>query len=57
MGKQQSRMIKAMKGWNEALTSYSQQPSGMFGRVAVIRSGNVSLNSEEIDLEFVVPFD
>lgn len=57
MNKHTSRLIKAMKGFDEGLTSYSQSPRGMFGRVAIVRCGNVTLNSEELDIEFVVPFD
>lgn len=57
MANHQSRLIKAMKGWQDGLTSYSQQPNGLFGRVAIVRSGNVQLNSEEIDIEFDVSFD
>ena len=57
MGEHVSRIIKAMRGWDEGLSSYSQQPSGMFGRVAIVKCGNVVLNSEDLDLEFVVPFD
>ena len=57
LSKHVSRLVKAFKGFDDALTSYSNQPQGMFGRVAVIRSGNVTLKSEELDIEFVVPFD
>jgi hypothetical protein len=57
MSKNSSRMIKAFEGWKEGLKSYSQPPSGMFGRVAIIETGGVKLNSEELDLEYTVPFD
>lgn len=46
-----------MQGFQEGLKPYSTQPSGLFGRVAIVRSGNVTLNSEELDIEFTVPFD
>lgn len=46
-----------MQGWKEGLETYSKPPEGMFGRVAIIKSGGVTLNSEELDFEFEVPFD
>ncbi len=57
MGKHESRLIKAMQGWSEGLKPYSDAPKGMFGRVAIVKSNGVTLNSEELDIEFVVPFD
>lgn len=44
------------KGLNE-LESYEDIPNGMFNSKAIIRSGNVTLNSDELDFEFTVPFD
>ena len=55
--KNQSKLIKAMDGWNEALEMELIPPDGMFGRVAVIESGGVTLDSDELDIEFTVPFD
>lgn len=52
-----SKLIKAMKGWNPALSGYTEQPKGLFGRVAVIQSWAVTINSDEFDFEFTVPFD
>jgi len=52
-----SRLIKAMQGWKEGLETYSEPPEGMFGRIAIIKSSGVTLNSEELDIEFNVPFD
>lgn len=52
-----SKLIKAMKGWNEALKSYSDPPKGVFGRKAIIESWAVTLNSDELDFEFEVNFD
>ena len=57
MGKHESRLIKALEGLQDGLKPYSNIPEGMFGRVAIIKSGNVTLNSESLDLEFVCPFD
>lgn len=57
MSKHESRLIKAMKGWNEGLKPYSSVPKGMFGRVAIIKSGGVTINSNALDVEFTVPFD
>lgn len=46
-----------MKGWNKALNMFSNTPKGMFGRVAIIQSGGVTISSESLDVEFEVPFD
>ena len=53
----QSKLVKAMKGWNEALQPYSKLPEGMFGRKVTIKTWLVTLNSNELDFEFNVPFD
>ncbi len=46
-----------MKGWKEGLQYFTDPPKGMFGRVAIIETGGVTLKSEELDFEFTVPFD
>ena len=57
MSKNSSRLVKAMQGWREGLTTYSDIPDGMFWRKAKIICGGVTLDSEELDIEFGVPFD
>lgn len=57
MSKHNSRMVKAFQGWSDSLESYSQPPKWVFGRVAIIESGSVTLKSEELDLEYEIPFD
>lgn len=52
-----SKLIKAFEGLQEGLKPYSNPPNGMFGRVAIIESNGIRINSEEIDLEYDVPFD
>ncbi len=56
-----SSLIKAMDMWNDPLgTADLEQPlqnESLFGRIAFIESGGVRLDSKELDLEFVVPFD
>jgi hypothetical protein len=52
-----SHLVKAMQGWKEGLQYFTDPPKGMFGRVARIESGGVTLKSEELDFEFTVPFD
>lgn len=52
-----SRLIKATKGWSEELKGYSLEPEGVFGSVAVVRCGDVTIKSSELDIEFEVPFD
>lgn len=57
MKKHTTRLIKAAKGWNDALKSYTELPKGVFGRVAIIESWAVKIKSEDYDLEFEVNFD
>lgn len=57
MNKAQSGIAIAMKEWNKSLKSFSDPPKGVFGRVAIIKSGNVTINSNELDCEFTVEFD
>lgn len=52
-----SSVIKAVGKWGEYLKSFSVEPEGVFGSVAIIKSGNVTIKSAELDLEFTVPFD
>ncbi len=54
--KNASRLATAMKGWNSSV--YKQKPDGVFGAIAIIRRGDsVKISSEELDIEFTVPFD
>lgn len=57
MSHNSSRLLKAMKGWSTALNSYSDAPKGLFGRKAIIESWAVTIDSDELDFEFEVPFD
>lgn len=57
MSKNVSRLVKAFEGFKEGLTSFSQPPEGMFGRLAIIESGNVKISSDDLDFEFTVEFD
>lgn len=52
-----SRLIKATKEWSNSLKSFSIEPKGVFGRVAIVKCGKVKIKSSELDLEFKVPFD
>ena len=49
-----SVLVKAFESWK---TPFDTKPDGVFGSRATIRSGNVTISSEVLDLEFVVPFD
>lgn len=49
-----SALVKAFEQWT---TPYDIRPDGVFGSVAMIRSGDVTLSSETLDVEFTVPFD
>ena len=49
-----SALIKAMDTWKEP---FEIRPEGVFGSVAVVRTGGVTINSETLDIDFVIPFD
>lgn len=49
-----SALVKAFEQWE---TPYDIRPDGVFGSVATIISGDVTLSSETLDVEFTVPFD
>lgn len=57
MSKHTTKLVKAMRGWSTALNSYSNVPKGLFGRKAIITSWAVTIDSDELDFEFEVPFD
>ena len=52
-----SRLVKAMEDINNLPDSYIKKPDGVFGAVAKVICGNVTINSDDLDLEFTVPFD
>lgn len=49
-----SALVKAVETWKEP---QDIRPDGVFGSVAIIRSGQVTIPSETLDVEFSVPFD
>ena len=49
-----SALVKAFESWK---TPFDTKPDGVFGSVAVVKSGQVTVSSEKLDLEFTVPFD
>lgn len=52
--KLQSALVKAFESWK---TPYDISPAGVFGSMATVKCGNVTISSETLDLEFTVPFD
>ena len=52
-----SRMVEAMKNWDIVPSGKVEAPSGVFGRKVIIKSGDVKIDSDELDCEFSVPFD
>lgn len=48
-----SALVKAFETWK---TPFDIRPEGVFGSVATIKSGDVTISSEQLDLEFQVPF-
>ena len=55
--KVKSQLIKAMRGWTEPLEGFEQAPKGVFGSIATVKCGNVSIDSKKLDLDFEVNFD
>ena len=52
-----SSMMEAMKGWETALSPSIEKPKGQFGRVVKISTNRGLTITNELDLEFEVPFD
>lgn len=48
-----SKMITAMR----EMTSEPEDASGLFGRVVSVQTPSLTLNGEELDIEFDIPFD
>lgn len=53
----QSMLVKATKDWSKDLKTFSIEPKGVFGSTAIVKCGNVTIKSENLDIEFTVPFD
>lgn len=49
-----SALVMALDEWK---TPYDIKPEGVFGSMAIVRCGDVTISSETLDVEFVVPFD
>lgn len=49
-----SALVKAFETWK---TPYDIRPEGVFGSIAIVKTGPVTISSETLDVEFVVPFD
>lgn len=52
-----SRVITAFDALKDLSESYITKPDGVFGAVAKVKCGGVTIDSEELDVEFSVPFD
>lgn len=52
--KLRSALVKAVDAWT---TPYDLEPDGVFGSIATVKSGQVTISSETLDVEFYVPFD
>ena len=50
-----SKLIKAMQEWTKE--SYIEKPKGVFGSKVIIKCNEAVVNSDELDIEFQVPFD
>ena len=54
--KHRSRLVTSMQLLDSIGDEYIK-PSGVWGAVAVIKCGDVTIKSEELDFEFEIPFD
>lgn len=52
-----SSMIEAMRGWETSLSTSIKKPTGQFGRVVKITTSSGLTLTNDLDLEFDVPFD
>lgn len=50
-----SKLIKAMQGWDTEF--YTDPPKGVFGSTATINCNGTIIKSDELDIEFTIPFD
>lgn len=57
MNSKVSKMAKAMQGWTDNVNATKDMPKGTFGRVAIVESGGIKINSADLDMEFNIPFD
>ena len=48
-----SHIVSIIETGLNGLESYEDIPNGMFGSKAVIKSGNVTLNSDDLDFEWI----
>ena len=51
-----SRLITAAQSIKN-LEDYSEKPKGVWGCKAIIKCGNITIDSSELDVEFTIPFD
>lgn len=50
-------MAVAMQGWDQALTAPVVRPGGLFGQRVLIQTPTVTIDSQQLDCEFHIPFD
>lgn len=55
--KHESRLIKAFEDLKNLPDSFSKKPDGVFGFTATVKCGNVTIKTDELDIEFSIPFD
>lgn len=53
--KNASRLIKAMSGWGDNF--YTNPPDGVFGSKVIIKCNGVTIDSDNLDIAFEIPFD
>lgn len=52
-----SGLIKAMDSSSDLQPGYEKKPEGVWNSRAIVKCGNLQINSEELDLDFSVSFD
>lgn len=57
MSERISRMVKKLQDWSYNLTPVVDIPKGLFGHTAIVECNGAKINSNDLDIEFKVPFD
>lgn len=52
-----SDMVIAMQGWGDSLSPVMDKPKGSWGRKIIVKTGQVYIDGDSLDVEFSVPFD
>jgi len=57
MNEKVSRMVKTLRGRSDNVNPVRDMPKGVFGHTAIVECNGAKINSNDLDIEFKVPFD